>query len=589
MRTHYCGEITENLLNSSVELCGWVHRARNLGEIIFIDLRDREGVVQIVVDDSCNQELIALAKTIRNEAVLHIIGTVRARPEGIINSKLKTGKVEVLVKSLEIINRADPLPFPINEKQDVNEDLLLRYRYLDLRRPELMKNMILRARIVSEIRKFMDGNGFIDVETPILTKSTPEGARDYLVPSRVHNGEFYALPQSPQLFKQLLMVSGFDRYYQIARCFRDEDLRADRQPEFTQLDVEMSFSTAEEIQAVHENLMRHLFSTILHVELPNPFPRMSYAEAIEKYGSDKPDLRIPLIMVEIKHLVKNVEFSVFAQAANNANERVVALRVPNGNALSRKQLDGYTDLVGKFGLKGLAYLKVNDLAAGMNGLQSSILKFLNSEVVKSILEEISAQNGDLIFFAAGNSKVVSNAIGALRLQIGKDCKLLEEDTWRPLWVVNFPLFEEQDGEWTSTHHPFTAPVNENPKELTANPGKALAQAYDMVLNGTELGGGSIRICNAELQRTVFRILGISDETAEAQFGHLLNAFKYGYPRHGGIAFGLDRIVMLMVGADSLRDVITFPKTASAQCLMTQAPSQVSDAQLKELGINIKKD
>ena len=588
MRTNYCGDITENILGKQVELCGWVHRVRNLGEIVFIDLRDREGLVQVVVDPQ-NAELVALARTLRNEFVLQVTGTVRVRPEGIVNLKLKTGKIEIAASNIVIINRSEPLPFPINEKQETNEDLRLRYRYLDLRRFEMMQNLILRASVTSVMRLFMDGRGFVDVETPILTKSTPEGARDYLVPSRVHKGEFYALPQSPQIFKQLLMVAGLDRYYQIARCFRDEDLRADRQPEFTQLDVEMSFVSAREIQDLHEDLLRHLFLEILAVELPKPFPRLTYAEAMAKYGSDKPDLRIPIEFVEIDDLVKDVEFSVFKDAANAFDGRVVALRVPNGNAaISRKQIDGYTELVGVHGLKGLAYLKVNDRSAGINGVQSSLLKFLNEPVVNAVLEHTQAQNGDLIFFAAGNAKIVNNALGALRLKVGKDCGLLRENTWQPLWVVDFPLFEEYDGGWTSTHHPFTASIDEDPVKLEANPGAALAQAYDLVLNGSELGGGSIRICNAELQRAVFRILGISAETAQAQFGHLLDAFKYGYPRHGGIAFGLDRIVMLMVGADSLRDVIAFPKTATAQCPLTQAPSSVSDAQLKELGIGVLK-
>ena len=587
MRTNYCGDITENILGKQVELCGWVHRVRNLGEIVFIDLRDREGLVQVVVDPQ-NAELVALARTLRNEFVLQVTGTVRVRPEGIVNLKLKTGKIEIAASNIVIINRSEPLPFPINEKQETNEDLRLRYRYLDLRRFEMMQNLILRASVTSVMRLFMDGRGFVDVETPILTKSTPEGARDYLVPSRVHKGEFYALPQSPQIFKQLLMVAGLDRYYQIARCFRDEDLRADRQPEFTQLDVEMSFVSAREIQDLHEDLLRHLFLEILAVELPKPFPRLTYAEAMAKYGSDKPDLRIPIEFVEIDDLVKDVEFSVFKDAANALAGRVVALCVPNGNAISRKQIDGYTELVGIHGLKGLAYLKVNDRSAGINGVQSSLLKFLNEPVVNAILEHTQAQNGDLIFFAAGNAKIVNNALGALRLKVGKDCGLFRENTWQPLWVVDFPLFEEHDGGWTSTHHPFTASIDEDPVKLEANPGAALAQAYDLVLNGSELGGGSIRICNAELQRAVFRILGISAETAQAQFGHLLDAFKYGYPRHGGIAFGLDRIVMLMVGADSLRDVIAFPKTATAQCPLTQAPSSVSDAQLKELGIGVLK-
>ena len=581
----YCGQIDENLINTNVEVYGWVHRVRNLGGIIFIDLRDREGLVQVIVDPEKN-ELAEIASKLHNEYVIHVCGKVRARPEGIINNDLKSGKIEIDPKTLEIISTSEPLPFPINEKQNTSEDLRLKYRYLDLRKPEMAKNFILRAKIAKYMRQFLDDNGFIEIETPILTKSTPEGARDYLVPSRVHKGEFYALPQSPQIFKQLLMVAGFDRYYQIARCFRDEDLRADRQPEFTQLDVEMSFVTARDIQNLHEELLRHLFLKILNVELPNPFPRLTYKEAMGKYGSDKPDLRIPLEFVEINDLVKNSEFSVFQTAANSETGRVIALNIPNGSVLSRKQIDNYTQFVSDYGLKGLGYLKVNDLAEGINGVQSSLLKFLTPESVLEILKRTQSKNGDMIFFGASDAKIVNNAFGALRVKLGFDLNLVEK-TWQPLWVTDFPLFEEQDGRWTSTHHPFTAPINEDPKELLKNPGKSLAQAYDMVLNGSELGGGSIRICNMELQQATFEILGFSKESYESQFGHLLNAFKYGYPRHGGIAFGLDRIAMLMAGVDSLRDVIAFPKTQTAQCPLTDAPSKVSDTQLKELGIMTK--
>ena len=587
MRTHYCGDINETLLDANVGLYGWVHRVRNLGGIIFVDLRDRKGLVQIIVDPE-NTELANTATKLHNEYVIYVGGKVRLRPEGLINHELKSGKIEVAAVALKIISTSEPLPFQINEQQEANEDLRLQYRYLDLRRPQMAKNLILRARITGEIRKFLEQKDFIEVETPILTKSTPEGARDYLVPSRVHKGEFYALPQSPQIFKQLLMVAGFDRYYQIARCLRDEDLRADRQPEFTQLDVEMSFSSAREIQNLHENLMCHLFKEILDVNLPNPFPRLTYQEAVLKYGSDKPDLRIPLELVEIKDLVKDSEFSVFANAANSNDGRVVVLSVPSANTLSRKQIDNYTQFANEHGLKNLGYLKVNDRSTGLNGVQSSLLKFLNETVVLQILERTHATTGDMLFFAAGNTKTINTAMGALRIKLGFDLNMVQENSWQPLWVTDFPLFESQDGAWTSTHHPFTAPINEDPKELLKTPGSALAQAYDMVLNGSELGGGSIRICNLELQRAVFKILGLSIELAEAQFGHLLNSFKYGYPRHGGIAFGLDRIVMLMAGAKSIRDVIPFPKTLNAQCPLTQAPSKVSDAQLEELGIAVTK-
>ncbi|MFA6409313.1 MAG: aspartate--tRNA ligase [Gammaproteobacteria bacterium] len=585
MRSHYCGDIEENLIGKEVRLCGWVHRVRDLGGIIFFDLRDRAGLVQVVIDPE-NKPLAEIGRNLHNEYVLDITGIVRARPEGIVNLEMKTGKVEVLASKIDIINRAEALPFQINEKQNVSDEMRLRYRYLDLRRPEIMQNFILRAKIVQEIHRFLSGQGFIEVETPILTKSTPEGARDYLVPSRVHKGQFYALPQSPQIFKQLLMVAGFDRYYQIARCFRDEDLRADRQPEFTQLDVEMSFATARDIQDVHENLMRHIFRELLQVELPNPFPRLTYAEAMSRYGSDKPDLRFGCEFIEVKDLFKDNALVAFAEAAASTEKRIVALCVPGGSTLSRKNIDAYVELVGKQGLKGLGFLKVNDKAIGLAGLQSSLLKFMTEDLAQKILERTKAQNGDLLFFAAGDSNIVNVAMGVLRLKIAEDLNLIDATKWSPLWVVDFPLFGEVEGGFTSMHHPFTAPIDEDPERLEQAPGEALAQAYDLVLNGTELGGGSIRICNEKLQSAVFKILGMSTETAYAQFGHLLNAFKYGYPRHGGIAFGLDRIAMLMVGADSLRDVIAFPKTQSAQCPLTDAPSLVSAEQCKELGISV---
>lgn len=585
MRTYYCGQVNNNLIGKTVVLCGWAQRARDHGGVMFIDLRDREGMVQVVVSN--DKEFFALAEKVRNEFLLKVEGMVVARPAALINKNFANGDVEVKATALEILNRSEPLPFNLDEYQEANEEVRLRYRYLDLRRPEMSSKIIFRAKILQIIRNYLNQQGFIDIETPILTKSTPEGARDYLVPSRVHNGKFYALPQSPQIFKQLLMVAGLDRYYQIARCFRDEDLRNDRQPEFTQLDVEVSFTTELEIQQLMEEMMRKMFKDLLGVQLPNPFPRLTYAEAIQKYGSDKPDLRVSLEMVDLADLVKNIEFEIFAKAANDPEARVVALCVPYPN-ISRKQIDDYTKFVGGFGAKGLAYIKVNDRHAKLAGLQSPLLKFLSEEIAENIVKRVAAKSGDVIFIMAGNAKVVSNALGSLRLKIGADLNLIE-DAWRPLWVVDFPLFEMQDGAWTSVHHPFTAPVELNPEKVAADPGKIMARGYDMVLNGSELGGGSIRIADAVMQQTVFRILGISEESAHARFGHLLEAFKYGYPPHGGIAFGIDRIAMLMTKAESIRDVIAFPKNQSAICPLTQAPSEVEEKQLRELGIKIRKE
>lgn len=586
MRSHYCGQVNAKLAKSEVELYGWVNRIRNHGKVIFIDLRDREGLVQVVVA-SLNQELFSLAEKIHNEYVLRIVGNVQMRPEGLINREMLTGEIEVEAKQIEILSKCDPLPFTLDGYQEVNDEMRLRYRYLDLRRPEMISKLMLRSKVTHKIRCYYEERGFIEVETPILTKSTPEGARDFLVPSRNAAGEFYALPQSPQIFKQLLMAAGLDRYYQIARCFRDEDLRADRQLEFTQLDVEMSFTSEDEMLQITEELLRQLFAELLKVELPNPFPRLSYSEAMQKYGIDRPDLRIPLQLVDIADLVKDIEFTVFAQAAKNPACRVVALKLPGGSKLSRKQLDECTNFVGNYGLKGLSYLKVNDQAAGMNGLQSSILKFLSPEIATRILERVQAENGDLIFFAAGDENHVNESMAALRVKLGHDNALVE-DAWRPLWVTNFPMFAKTDEGWTFVHHPFTCPTELDPTKVIANPKMIRAQAYDVVLNGTELGGGSIRIHNHDLQMAVFEVLGISEDRARSQFGHLMESFKYGYPPEGGIALGLDRIVMLMSGAKSIRDVIAFPKTITGSCPLTRAPSEVSAEQLKELNLKIIK-
>jgi aspartyl-tRNA synthetase len=586
MRTHYCGHVNAEAVGQVVEVVGWVHRRRDHGGVIFIDLRDREGLLQIVFDPD-TPEIFAEAERIRGEYVLQVEGTVRPRPEGTVNPNLPTGEIEVLVSGLDVLNESETPPF--HHDENAHEDIRLRYRYLDLRRDEMASRLRLRHRVTQTLRRFMDDNGFVDIETPVLTRATPEGARDYIVPSRTHPGEFFALPQSPQLFKQLLMVSGFDRYYQIARCFRDEDLRADRQPEFTQLDVEMSFIEEDDIMGLMESLIRGLFKTVLDVQLPDPFPRMTYAECMDRFGNDHPDLRISLELVEVSDLMAGVEFKVFAGPAADAEGRVAALKVPGGAAMTRKQIDGYTDYVSRYGARGLAYIKVNAIADGRDGLQSPILKFLPDETVDGIVSRLALADGDLVFFGADKVKVVNDALGALRDKLGKDLDLIEGD-WRPLWVVDFPMFEWDDkaNRWSALHHPFTAPSVDSATALEADPGNALSRAYDMVLNGSEIGGGSIRIHSRELQQAVFRTLGISAQEAEDKFGFLLKALQYGCPPHGGIAFGLDRLVMLMTGAQSIRDVIAFPKTQTASCLLTDAPGPVSNEQLRETGIRVRK-
>jgi aspartyl-tRNA synthetase len=585
MRSHYCGQVNESLIGQSVTVAGWVHRRRDHGGVIFVDLRDRDGLLQIVFDPDA-AAVFAEAERVRGEYVLSVAGVVRARPEGTANANLASGQVELLARTLTVLNRSEALPFQLDE--DVREEVRLKYRYLDLRREVMQKRLLLRHELTRAVRSYLDAHRFVDIETPMLTKATPEGARDYLVPSRTHAGKFFALPQSPQIFKQLLMISGFDRYYQIVRCFRDEDLRADRQPDFTQIDIETSFLTQGEIIVLMEGLVRAVFQTVLGVELPNPFPRMTYAEVMRRYGSDKPDLRIPLELVDVADLVRDSEFKVFAGPAKSADGRVAALRVPAGGELSRGQIDEYTAHVARFGAKGLAYLKVNDLAAGRAGLQSPILKFLSDAAVAGILERTGAASGDLIFFGADRGKIVSDSMGALRLKVGADRGLIAK-AWRPLWVVDFPMFErdEQAGRWMAMHHPFTSPADEDPAALAANPGEAIAKAYDCVLNGSEIGGGSVRIYREELQSTVFGLLGIEPEEARAKFGFLLEALKYGAPPHGGIAFGLDRLAMLMSGADSIREVIAFPKTQTAFCPLTEAPTSVSEQQLRELHIRLR--
>ena len=589
MRSHYCGELESGLIDREVSLCGWVHRRRDHGGVIFIDLRDRSGLVQVVFDPD-RADIFALAEQVRSEYVLALSGRVRARPEGTENADLATGQVEVLGLSLQVLNAAETPPFQLDEHgADTSEEVRLRYRYIDLRRPEMQERLRLRSRITQTLRTFLDGHGFLDIETPILTKSTPEGARDYLVPSRVHPGEFYALPQSPQLFKQLLMMSGLDRYYQIARCFRDEDLRADRQPEFTQLDIETSFLDETPLTELMEQMVRELFANVLEVALPEPFPRMTYAEAMRRFGSDRPDLRVPLELVDVADLMGEVEFKVFAGPAADPEGRVAALRLPQGGTLTRKEIDDYTQFVGIYGAKGLAYIKVNDWAAkGREGLQSSILKFLPESAVEGIMARTGAEDGDLVFFGADKASVVNEALGALRVKLGQERGLMEAG-WRPLWVVDFPMFEKEPhtGRWMALHHPFTAPKEEQLDQLESDPGACLSRAYDLVLNGTELGGGSIRIHREDVQRRIFRLLKISDADANDRFGFLLNALKYGCPPHGGIAFGLDRLVMLMSGSHSIRDVMAFPKTQTASCLLTDAPSTVDEAQLKELALRIK--
>jgi len=585
MRSHNCGALNASLLGQTVTLCGWVHHRRDHGGVIFIDLRDRSGVVQIVFDPA--QAAFQTAEGVRNEYVLRVQGSVRRRPAGTENPQLPTGEIEIAGDALEILNRCEPLPFQL-EDTDTTEAVRLKYRYLDLRRPAMQKNLLLRHGIAKTMRRYLEDHGFVEIETPMLTKSTPEGARDYLVPSRTHAGQFFALPQSPQLFKQLLMVAGFERYFQITRCFRDEDLRADRQPEFTQLDIETSFMDEGAITALMEEMIRRLFKTVLDVELPNPFPRMRYAEAMQRFGIDRPDLRIPLELVEVGDLLKAVEFKVFAQPANDANGRVAALRVPKGGELSRKQIDDYTAFVAQYGAKGLAYIKVNDAAKGRDGLQSPILKFLPDAAIAAILRRTGAQAGDLIFFGADTAKVVNDALGALRLKLGHDLGLVEA-AWRPLWVVDFPMFE-YDAEarrYVAIHHPFTAPKIEDLDRIDLDPANVVARAYDLVLNGSEIGGGSVRIHSSEVQQKVFATLGIGEAEAREKFGFLLDALKFGAPPHGGIAFGLDRISALMAGVDSIRDVIAFPKTQKASCLMTEAPSTVDEAQLRELHIRLR--
>ena len=585
MRSHYCGQVNESLLGQTVTVAGWVHRRRDHGGVIFIDLRDRDGLVQVVCDPDA-PELFAVAESLRNEFVVSITGLVRARPAGTANANLASGKVEMLARHIELLNRSEPLPFQLDEQ--VSEEVRLKYRYLDLRRDVMAKRLRQRHAITRAMRHYLDDAGFVDIETPMLTKATPEGARDYLVPSRTHAGKFFALPQSPQIFKQLLMVSGFDRYYQIVRCFRDEDLRADRQPDFTQLDIETSFLTQDEIMALMEGLIRHIFKTVADVSLPDPFPRMTYAEAMRRYASDKPDLRIPLELVDVADLVADCDFKVFAGPARDPAGRVAALRVPGGGKLTRKEIDDYTAFVARYGARGLAYIKVNDPAKGRDGLQSPITKFLSDAAVAGILSRTGAVADDLIFFGADSAKVVNDALGALRLKVGQDLGLLQGE-WAPLWVVDFPMFEydADDKRWTAMHHPFTSPKNLDADALRADPGGALAKAYDMVLNGSEIGGGSVRIFRQDLQSTVFDLLGIDAEEARRKFGFLLDALKYGAPPHGGIAFGLDRLAMLMSGADSIRDVIAFPQTQTAACPLTDAPTEVTEKQLRELHIRVR--
>lgn len=584
MRSHFCGEVTESNLDQKVTVCGWVHRRRDHGGVIFLDMRDREGIVQVVFDPD-TVEAFALAEKVRSEYVLQITGLVRLRDDAALNPNMKTGKIEILGKHLNILNTSETPPFQLDEHSKVGEEVRLKYRYMDLRRPEMLARFQLRSDICSHIRRNLDAQGFLDVETPILTRATPEGARDYLVPSRNSAGEFYALPQSPQLFKQLLMVSGFDRYYQIAKCFRDEDLRADRQPEFTQIDVEASFIEEDEVMEIAETMIRELFANVLDVHF-KPLQKMPFSEAMSRFGSDKPDLRIPLELMDVADLMQEVEFKVFAGPAKDPKGRVAAMRLPQGAQLSRKEIDDYTKFVSNYGAKGLAYIKVNEKAKGLEGLQSPILKFLPETTVQGILERTQAEDGDLIFFGADKAKVVNDALGALRVKLGADLNLYTCE-WAPLWVVDFPMFEEVDGGWTPLHHPFTAPSCE-PEELISNPGKALSKAYDMVLNGVELGGGSIRIHSPEMQKAVFKALNISDEEADEKFGFLLDALKYGCPPHGGLAFGLDRLVMLMTGGESIRDVIAFPKTQTASCLLTQAPSEVESSTLNDLHIRVRK-
>ncbi len=588
MRSHYCGQLDSTHIDREVTLCGWVHRRRDHGGVIFIDLRDREGLVQVVYDPDV-EEVFQRAEQVRSEYVLCIRGRVRRRPEGTENPELATGEVEVLGLDLEILNRAETPPFPLDEHvHGVSEELRLRYRYLDLRRPEAHHRLRTRSRVTRALRRFLDDAGFLEIETPMLTKATPEGARDYLVPSRTHPGRFFALPQSPQLFKQLLMMSGMDRYYQIVRCFRDEDLRADRQPEFTQLDIEVSFMDEDALTGLMETMVRELFREVLEVDLPDPFPRMTYAEAMRRYGSDRPDLRVPLELVDLGDLMRDVEFKVFSGPAQDPKGRVAALCLPGGGSLSRKEIDEYTRFVGVYGARGLAYVKVNQVAKGREGLQSPILKFLPDAVVEAILERTGARDGDIVFFGADRAQVVNEALGALRVRLGEDRGLVD-DAWRPVWVVDFPMFEwdEEARRWNPLHHPFTAPKDEQIDLLREDPGACHSRAYDLVLNGSEIGGGSIRIHRAEVQRQVFDLLDIGPEEAEQKFGFLLRALGFGCPPHGGIAFGLDRLVALMTGAASIREVMAFPKTQTAACPLTDAPSEVSPGQLRELHLRLR--
>ncbi len=588
MRSHYCGQVNSSLIGQEVELCGWVHRRRDHGGVIFIDLRDREGLVQVVYDPDL-PEVFSLAEHVRNEFVLRIKGKVRPRPEGTVNPDMPTGEVEILGLELEVLNKADTPPFQLDEHEKASEEIRLRYRYIDLRRPEMLEKIRTRAKVTRVLRRFMDEHGFLDIETPMLTKATPEGARDYLVPSRTHPGEFFALPQSPQLFKQLLMMSGMDRYYQIVRCFRDEDLRADRQPEFTQLDIETSFMDEDEIMRLNEEMIRQLYKEILNVELPNPFPRMTYDEAMLRYGTDRPDLRVPLELVDLGDLMQEVEFKVFSGPAKDPHGRIAALHVPGGSSLSRKQIDEYTKFVAIYGAKGLAYVKVNELAKGREGLQSPILKFLPDAAVDGILQRSGAKDGDLIFFGADKVNVVNEALGALRVKVAEELELMEL-AWRPLWVIDFPMFEwdDQHNRWNPLHHPFTAPKVEQVDLLDSDPGQCKSRAYDMVMNGVELGGGSIRIHRQEVQQKIFKLLEIGETEAEEKFGFLLEALKYGCPPHGGLAFGLDRLVMLLTGSNSIREVMAFPKTQTAACQLTSAPSPVGLEQLRELSIRVRK-
>ena len=584
MRSHYCGQLNASLDGQEVTLCGWVHRRRDHGGVIFLDIRDREGIAQVVFAPE-HEDVFNKADRVRSEYVVKVTGTVRLRPEGAVNPNMASGEIEVDASALEVLNQADTPPFPLDEHSEVGEETRLRYRFIDLRRPEMAEKLKLRSRITSSIRRYLDDNGFLDVETPILTRATPEGARDYLVPSRTHAGSFFALPQSPQLFKQLLMVAGFDRYYQIAKCFRDEDLRADRQPEFTQIDMETSFMDEDDIMAITETMVRNLFKEVLNVEF-GEFPHMPYSEAMRRFGSDKPDLRIPLELVDVADQLTDVDFKVFSGPANDAKGRVAALRVPGAGSMPRKQIDDYTKFVGNYGAKGLAYIKVNERALGVEGLQSPIVKFIPEANLNTILERVGAVDGDIVFFGADKASVVNDALGALRIRLGHDLELLTCQ-WAPMWVVDFPMFEENDdGSLTAIHHPFTSPKC-SPEELKAAPQTALSRAYDMVLNGTELGGGSIRIHDRKMQQTVFEILGISEEEQREKFGFLLDALKYGAPPHGGLAFGLDRLVMLMTGANSIREVIAFPKTQSAACVMTQAPGEVDSKALRELHIRLR--